>query len=67
MKNNKIVLIGAIHEGKAPCCGETMKNQLFIKRYKELFDKVISTDISHNEMKTFADNGDELDLIEWKK
>lgn len=33
----------------------------------KLFDKVISTDISHNEMKTFADNGDELDLIEWKK
>ena len=44
MKNNKIVLIGAIHEGKAPCCGETMKNQLFIKRYKELFDKVITVD-----------------------
>lgn len=32
-----------------------------------LFDKIIKTEISHNEVKTFADNGDELDLIEWKK
>lgn len=41
---NKIILIGAIREGQTPNCGETMKNQLFIKRYRELFDKVITVD-----------------------
>lgn len=44
MANKKIILIGAIREGKTPNCGETMKNQLFIKRYKELFDQVITID-----------------------
>ena len=43
-KKNKIILIGAIREGKVPNCGETMKNQLFIKRYKELFDEVKTID-----------------------
>lgn len=41
---NKVILIGAINEGNIPTCGETMKNQLFIKRFKELFDKVITVD-----------------------
>lgn len=41
---NKVILIGAINEGNVPTCGETMKNQLFIKRFKELFDKVITVD-----------------------
>jgi glycosyltransferase involved in cell wall biosynthesis len=44
MSKNTIILIGAIREGKTPICGETMKNQLFVKRYKELFDKVITVD-----------------------
>lgn len=44
MKKNKIILIGAIREGQVPICGETMKNQLFVKRYKELFDEVKTVD-----------------------
>lgn len=41
---NKIVLIGAIHIGHKPMCGETMKNQLFLKRFSELFDRVVPVD-----------------------
>jgi glycosyltransferase involved in cell wall biosynthesis len=41
---NKVILIGAINEGNIPTCGETMKNQLFVKRFSELFDKVITID-----------------------
>lgn len=41
---NKIILVGAINEGNVPSCGETMKNQLFVKRFNELFDKVITVD-----------------------
>ena len=44
MKKNKVILIGAINEGNVPTCGETMKNQLFVKRFNELFDKVITVD-----------------------
>ena len=41
---NKIILVGAINKGNVPTCGETMKNQLFIKRFVELFDEVIPVD-----------------------
>ena len=41
---NKVILVGAINEGNMPTCGETMKNQLFVKRFNELFDKVITVD-----------------------
>ena len=41
---NKVILVGAINEGNIPTCGETMKNQLFVKRFKELFDEVITVD-----------------------
>lgn len=41
---NKIILVGAINKGNTPTCGETMKNQLFVKRFNELFDKVITVD-----------------------
>lgn len=44
MKKNKVILIGAINEGNVPTCGETMKNQLFVKRFNELFDEVITVD-----------------------
>lgn len=37
---NKIILIGAIRAGRKPVCGETMKNQLFLKRFNEIFDEV---------------------------
>jgi len=44
MKKDKIILIGAINKGSIATCGETMKNQLFVKRFDELFDKVITVD-----------------------
>lgn len=45
MRNNNgtLVFIGTIK--KEANCGESMKNHLFIERFKELFDKVISIDI----------------------
>jgi glycosyltransferase involved in cell wall biosynthesis len=43
----KLILIGAIRKGKEPNCGETMKNQLFVKRFEEVFDKVIQVDTHH--------------------
>lgn len=43
----KIILIGAIRKGQEPNCGETMKNQLFVKRFEEVFDKVIQVDTHH--------------------
>lgn len=41
---NKVILIGGIHLNHKPDCGETMKNQLFLKRFGELFDKVAAVD-----------------------
>lgn len=43
----KLILIGAIRKGKEPNCGETMKNQLFVRRFEEVFDKVIQVDTYH--------------------
>ena len=40
----KIILIGCYNSKGKTQCGETMKNQLFIKRYKELFDEVKTVD-----------------------
>ena len=40
----KLILIGAIRKGMEPNCGETMKNQLFVKRFKKVFDKVVQVD-----------------------
>lgn len=39
-----LILIGGIHLNHKPTCGETMKNQLFLKRFNELFEKVIPVD-----------------------
>ena len=44
MKKNKLIVVGAINEGGVATCGETRKNQLFISRFKELFDVVITVD-----------------------
>ena len=41
---NTLILIGGIHLNHKPTCGETMKNQLFLKRFNELFEKVIPVD-----------------------
>ena len=43
-ESNKLIFIGAIKQGQIPDCGETVKNQLFLKRFNELFDKVIAVD-----------------------
>ena len=42
-KNNKLVFIGTIK--KVANCGESMKNHLFIERFREVFDKVITVDV----------------------
>jgi len=44
MKQTIIILIGGIRLNKKPVCGETMKNQLFLKRFSELFETVIPID-----------------------
>ena len=43
----KVILIGAIDKGNIPTNGETMKNQMLLKRFDEIFDKVISVDTFH--------------------
>ena len=45
--NNTLILVGGIHLNHKPDCGETMKNQLFLKRFNELFEKVIPVDTFH--------------------
>lgn len=40
----KIILIGPINKNKLACTGDTVKNQLFLKRFNEVFDKVINVD-----------------------
>lgn len=42
-KKNTIVFLGTIK--KVANCGESMKNHLFIDRFRELFDKVITVDV----------------------
>lgn len=51
---NKVILVGSINEGNEPTCGETMKNQLFVKRFSELFDKVITVDTRHWEKRPWV-------------
>lgn len=43
MKNKRLVFIGTIK--KVANCGESMKNHLFIDRFREVFDKVITVDV----------------------
>ncbi len=40
----EVILVGSIKLGKLPDCGESMKNQLFLRRFDELFEKVIAVD-----------------------
>lgn len=42
--SSNVILIGAIDKGQIPSNGETMKNQLFIESFGEIFDKVIAID-----------------------
>lgn len=41
--NNKLIFIGTIK--KVANCGESMKNHLFLDRFREVFDKVITVDV----------------------
>lgn len=54
MKKNKIILIGAIDKGKIPTNGETVKNQLLVERFEDLFDKVIAVDTFHWEKRPWC-------------
>lgn len=44
---NSIILIGPIIKGSVPCTGDTVKNQLFLKRFSEVFDRVRAVDTYH--------------------
>lgn len=41
---NKLIFIGPIALGTIPKGGDTMKNQLFLERFVQVFDKVITVD-----------------------
>ena len=41
---SKLILVGPINKGNVPMTGDTMKNQLFLKRFSEVFEKVIAVD-----------------------
>lgn len=43
----RLVLIGPINNGSNPCTGDTMKNQIFVKRFREVFDDVKLVDTYH--------------------
>lgn len=45
-----IILIGPLNSGNIACTGDTMKNQLFVRRFCEVYDKVITVD-TYNWMK----------------
>lgn len=51
---NKVILIGAIDKGNIPTNGETMKNQLLLKRFEEIFDEVVSVDTFHWERRPWC-------------
>lgn len=44
MLKQKLILIGPINNGNVACTGDTVKNQLFIKRFSEIFESVLSVD-----------------------
>lgn len=39
-----MILIGPINKNNVACTGDTVKNQLFLKRFNEVFEKVITVD-----------------------
>jgi glycosyltransferase involved in cell wall biosynthesis len=41
---NKLIFIGPLRLGQTPRGGDTMKNNLFLKRFKEVFDKIYVVD-----------------------
>ncbi len=43
-KNQTLLFIGPLDRNNIPVTGDTMKNQLFVERFKEVFDKVMVVD-----------------------
>lgn len=41
---NELILIGPIHIGENPSAGDSMKNQLFLARFKQIYRRVIPID-----------------------
>lgn len=44
MKKKKLILIGSVDAGHPATGGETMKNQLFLERFRAIFDRVTVVD-----------------------
>ena len=44
MERRNLIFIGPINKGNVACTGDTVKNQLFLKRFSEIFSKVIVVD-----------------------
>lgn len=44
MLKQKLILIGPINNGNVACTGDTVKNQLFFKRFNEIFERVLPVD-----------------------
>ena len=44
MNYNRLVFIGPMHLGKIPSAGDSMKNQLFLDRFVQVYDKVYTVD-----------------------
>ena len=44
MRNNSLIFIGPINLGQVPTAGDSMKNQLFLDRFRQVFDRVITID-----------------------
>lgn len=44
MNNYRLVFIGPMHLGRIPSAGDSMKNQLFLDRFVQIYDKVYTVD-----------------------
>lgn len=49
----KLIFIGPILKGKQAISGGTMKNQLFLQRFSEVFDQVVTVDTFHWQKRPF--------------
>ena len=47
MKKSKVIFIGAIDIGNIATNGETMKNQLLLRRFNDIYDRVIAVDTNN--------------------
>lgn len=68
--DNENIIVSAIKESEDSCGNvirffETEGENSFADL--KIFDKEIKTELSHNELKTFTDEGKEVNLIEWEE